>query len=97
MSEESETDVDTRVAELQKRRDAIDAEIERARFGDLPLLGDTALKERFTQCTTLALNDEELRLYDDLRWLRLHEKPVRLEQERIGFGLVRQAVAEMCR
>jgi hypothetical protein len=54
MSEGSETDVDTRVAELQKRRDAIDAEIERARSGDLPLLGDTALKERFTQFTTLA-------------------------------------------
>ena len=54
MSEGSETDVDTRVAELQKRRDAIDAEIERARSGDLPLLGDTALRERFTQFTTLA-------------------------------------------
>ncbi len=54
MSEGSEADVDMRVAELQKRRDAIDAEIERARSGDLPLLGDTALKERFTQFTTLA-------------------------------------------
>ncbi len=54
MSEGSETDVQTRVAELQRRRDAIDAEIERARAGDLQLLGDTALKERFTQFTALA-------------------------------------------
>jgi hypothetical protein len=43
------------------------------------------------------LNDEERGLYDDLRWLRLHEKPLRLEQERIGFGLVRQAVSDICR
>ena len=54
MNEGSETDVDLRVQELQRRRDAIDAEIERARAGDLALLGDTALKERFTQFTTLA-------------------------------------------
>ncbi len=54
MSAGSETDVDARVAELQRRRDALDAEIERAREGDLQLLGDTALKERFTQFTTLA-------------------------------------------
>ena len=54
MSEGSQTDVDLRVQELQRRRDAIDAEIERARAGDLTLLGDTALKERFTQFTGLA-------------------------------------------
>jgi len=54
MDEGSQTDVELRVQELQRRRDAIDAEIERAKAGDLTLLGDTALKERFTQFTTLA-------------------------------------------
>ena len=39
------------------------------------------------------LNHEEAALYDDLRWLRLSDKPLRLEQERIGFGLVARAVA----
>ena len=43
-----------RVQELQRRRDVIAAEIERVRAGDVPLLGDTALKERFTQFATLA-------------------------------------------
>lgn len=51
MNEGSQTDVELRLVELQRRRDAIDAEIERARAGDLMLLGDTALKERFTQFT----------------------------------------------
>jgi hypothetical protein len=54
MSEGSETDPLVRLQELQRRRDAIDAEIERVRAGDLPMLGDTALKERFTQFATLA-------------------------------------------
>ena len=54
MNEGSQPDVDLRVQELQRRRDAIDAEIERARAGDLTLLGDTALKERFAQFTGLA-------------------------------------------
>ena len=54
MNEGSQTDIDLRVQELQRRRDAIDAEIERAQAGDLTLLGDTALKERFTQFTGLA-------------------------------------------
>ena len=40
--------------DLQRRRATLDAEIERVRAGDLPLLGDTALKERFTQFATLA-------------------------------------------
>ncbi|HSW09180.1 DUF3322 domain-containing protein [Aquabacterium sp.] len=38
------------------------------------------------------LNDEERRLFDELRWLRLHDTPVRLEQERIGFAAVEQAL-----
>ena len=54
MNDGSQTDVDLRVQELQRRRDAIDAEIERAQAGELTLLGDTALKERFTQFTGLA-------------------------------------------
>ena len=39
------------------------------------------------------LTSDERALYDDLRWLRLHERPLRLEQERITFGAVAQAVA----
>ncbi len=41
------------------------------------------------------LNDDECRLYDDLRWQRLRDEPLRLEQERIGFGWVEQAVAAL--
>jgi hypothetical protein len=40
------------------------------------------------------LTPDEGALYDDLRWLRLHEKPLRLEQERVGFAAVAQAVAQ---
>jgi hypothetical protein len=54
MSEGSEPDPEKRIAELHKRREAIEAEIERARTGDLPLLDDTALKERFQQFIQLA-------------------------------------------
>jgi len=54
MSEGSETDPEMRLQELQRRRDAIDAEIDRVRVGDLQLLGDTAVKERFAQFTALA-------------------------------------------
>ena len=41
------------------------------------------------------LTDAERTLYDELRWLRLHEAPLRLEQERIGFGWVERAVAAL--
>jgi hypothetical protein len=54
MSEGSETDPQARVRELERKRDEIDAEIARVQAGDLPLLGDTALKERFTQFAALA-------------------------------------------
>lgn len=54
MSEGSESDPQTRVAELKKRRDEIDAEIARVEAGDIPLLDDTALKDRFQQFTQLA-------------------------------------------
>lgn len=49
MSEGSEADPAKRIAELHKRRDEIDAEIARVLTGDVPLLDDTALKDRFQQ------------------------------------------------
>lgn len=54
MSEGSESDPQTRVAELHKRRDGIDGEIEQILSGDIPLLDNTALKDRFQQFTQLA-------------------------------------------
>ena len=45
----SETDPAVRIAELQRRRDEIDAEIARIFEGEIPLLNDTALKDRFQQ------------------------------------------------
>ncbi len=54
MSEGSEADPEKRVAELQKRRDAIDREIEQVLAGDVPLLDDTALRDRFQQFMQLA-------------------------------------------
>lgn len=49
MSEGSEADPAKRVAELNRKRDEIDAEIARVLAGDVPLLDDTALKDRFQQ------------------------------------------------
>jgi hypothetical protein len=37
------------------------------------------------------LSSDERALYDELRWLRLSEQPIRLEQERISFARVAQA------
>ena len=54
MSEGSETDPEARIAELIRRRGEIDAEIERIRDGDVPLLNNTALKDRFQQFLQLA-------------------------------------------
>ncbi len=54
MSEGSEADPAKRIAELHKRRDEIDAEIARVLAGDVPLLDDTALKDRFQQFMQLA-------------------------------------------
>ena len=48
-----------------------------------------------TQRDLVHLNDDERRLYDDLRWRRLRDEPVRLEQERIAFGAVERAVAAL--
>lgn len=49
MSEGSEADPEKRVAELSRKRDEIDAEIARVLAGDMPLLDDTAIKDRFQQ------------------------------------------------
>ncbi|WP_407276519.1 DUF3375 domain-containing protein [Halothiobacillus sp. DCM-1] len=49
MSEGSEADPAKRIAELHKKRDDIDAEIARVLSGDVPLLDDTAVKDRFQQ------------------------------------------------
>lgn len=54
MSEGSESDPAKRIAELHKRRNEIDAEIARVLSGDVPLLDDTALKDRFQQFMQLA-------------------------------------------
>ncbi len=54
MSEGSETDPQVRIAELHKRRDEIDTEIASILGGDIPLLGDTALKDRFQQFMVMA-------------------------------------------
>lgn len=54
MSEGSQTDPAARIAQLRRRREEIDAEIDRVQAGDLPLLDDTALKDRFQQFLQLA-------------------------------------------
>jgi flagellar motility protein MotE (MotC chaperone) len=54
MSEGTETDPTIRVAELQKRHAELDAEIQRILSGDVPLLDDTALKDRFQQFNQIA-------------------------------------------
>ena len=54
MSEGSDTNPETRLKELHRKRDEIDAEIALVAGGELPLLDDTALKERFQQFTGLA-------------------------------------------
>jgi flagellar motility protein MotE (MotC chaperone) len=49
LSEGSNEDPESRLQELHKRRDAIDAEIAQVRQGNVSLLDDTALKDRFMQ------------------------------------------------
>lgn len=49
MSEGSETDPARRMAELQRRRDEIDAEMARVQAGDVPVLDESALRDRFQQ------------------------------------------------
>lgn len=54
MVEGSQTDPEARIRELEKRRAEIDAEIERVRAGDMPVLDDTAVKDRFQQVAATA-------------------------------------------
>jgi len=50
----TETDPDARVRELERRRDAIDAEIDRIRSGQLDVMDPTQLRERVLQCADTA-------------------------------------------
>jgi hypothetical protein len=50
---------------------------------------------QLTQRDLPRLNEAERRVYDDLRWRRLRDEPVRLEQERVAFGHVERAVAAL--
>ena len=54
MSAGSETDPQVRIAELHRRRAEIDTEITRIQGGDIPLLDDSALKDRFQQFISMA-------------------------------------------
>lgn len=54
MAEGSEADPALRIADLERRRADIDAEIKRIRGGDVPLLDATALKDRFQQFAATA-------------------------------------------
>ncbi len=50
----TEVDPVRRVEDLRRRRDALDAEIARVLAGEVPLLDDTAVKDRFLQFQQLA-------------------------------------------
>lgn len=50
----TETSPEKRLAELRRKRSEIDAEMARIQAGDVPLLDDTAVKERFLQFQQLA-------------------------------------------
>jgi len=50
----SEADAGNRIAELERERAEIDQQIERVRAGEIALLTDTALRERFQQASTTA-------------------------------------------
>lgn len=52
--EGSETDPAVRLTELERRRDALEAEIEQVRAGDFALMDDTQLRERFLQAAETA-------------------------------------------
>ncbi|MDD2457767.1 MAG: DUF3375 domain-containing protein, partial [Eubacteriales bacterium] len=54
MNEGSQADPEVRIAELHRRRDEIDGEIARILSGDVPLLDNTALKDRFQQFLQMA-------------------------------------------
>jgi len=50
----SDADGASRIGELERRREEIDREIERVRVGDMDLLDDTALRDRFQQASAIA-------------------------------------------
>jgi hypothetical protein len=50
----SQSDPGARITELQKRRDVIDEEIRRTLEGEVPLLDDTGMRDRFQQFTQMA-------------------------------------------
>ncbi len=50
----AEVDAETRVQELERQKEQIDAEIGRIKDGDFDVLDDTALRERFQQLSALA-------------------------------------------
>lgn len=54
MRQGSDTNPETRIAQLQRRRDDIDAEIAQIAAGNMPMLDDTAVKDRFQQFTQIA-------------------------------------------
>ena len=54
IKEGAETNPQTRLKELQRRRDKITAEMARVASGDFPLLDDTALRDRFQQFVQVA-------------------------------------------
>jgi len=54
IAEGSETDPKVRVAELRRKRREIDREIKQIQAGDIPLLDETALKDRFQQFVMMA-------------------------------------------
>lgn len=54
MAVSTETDPDVRLADLERRRAEIDAEIEQVRRGNMDVIDDRALKERFQQFVLLA-------------------------------------------
>ena len=54
MSEGSEADPAKRIDELQKRREEVDAEMAHVLAGDVPMLDETAIRDRFQQFMQLA-------------------------------------------
>ncbi len=54
MNTGSQDDPELRIAELNRRREELDAEIARIRSGEISVLDDTALKDRFQQFLQLA-------------------------------------------
>jgi len=54
IAEGTETDPDVRIAELNRRKAALDAEIARIRGGTLPLMDPTQIKDRFFQLESTA-------------------------------------------